>query len=177
VSRFFLIALAVLGITPLASKMLATSQEHVLGTETGSRSFSLHELKAIVMEAVHNIGNHDTSLLAAGVAFYALFALFPALAAATWIFGLLANPATVHDQLNNLRDVVPAEAWQLIDRQLTALTSKSVSFSLDGIISLLVAIYSARAAASSMMSALNVVYGIEENRGFIKTNAVVGGAA
>jgi membrane protein len=73
--------------------------------------------------------------------------------------------------------VVPAEAWQLIDRQLTALTSKSVSFSLDGIISLLVAIYSARAAASSMMSALNVVYGIEENRGFIKTNAVVGGAA
>ena len=53
----FLIALAVLGITPLASKMLATSsaQEHVLGTETGSRSFSLYELKAIVMETVHNI--------------------------------------------------------------------------------------------------------------------------
>ena len=173
-SRFFLIALAVLGITPLASKMLATSsaQEHALGSETGSRSFSLHELKAIVMETVHNIGNHDTSLLAAGVAFYALFALFPALAAATWIFGLLANPATVHDQLNNLRDVVPAEAWQLIDQQLTTLTSKSASFSLAGIISLLVAIYSARTAASSMMGALNVVYSIEENRGFIKTNAI-----
>jgi len=132
VSRFFLIVLAVLGITPLASKMLATSsaQKHALGIETGSRSFSVHELKAIVMESVHNIGNHDTSLLAAGVAFYALFALFPALAAATWIFGLLANPATVHDQLNNLRDVVPAEAWQLIDQQLTTLISKSASFGL-----------------------------------------------
>ena len=124
------------------------------------------------METVHNIGNHDTSLLAAGVAFYALFALFPALAAATWIFGLLANPATVHDQLNNLRDVVPAEAWQLIDQQLTTLTSKSASFSLAGIISLLVAIYSARTAASSMMGTLNVVYGIAENRGFIKTNTI-----
>ena len=124
------------------------------------------------METVHNIGNHDTSLLAAGVAFYALFALFPALAAATWIFGLLANPTTVHHQLNNLRDVVPAEAWQLIDQQLTTLASKSVSFSLAGIISLLVAIYSARTAASSMMGALNVVYGIAENRGFIKTNTI-----
>ena len=68
--------------------------------------------------------------------------------------------------------MVPAEAWQLIDQQLTTLTSKSASFSLAGIISLLVAIYSARTAASSMMGALNVVYGIAENRGFIKTNAI-----
>jgi len=163
-----------LGILPLASKMLATSstQEHALGTETGSRSFSLHELKAIVMDTFANVGKHDTSLLAAGVAFYAMFALFPALAAATWIFGLVANPATIHDQLNSLRGVLPQEAWQIIDTQLNTLTSKSTSFSLAGIIGLLIAIYSARAAASSMMGALNVVYSTEDERGFIKTNAI-----
>jgi len=163
-----------LGILPLASKMLATSstQEHALGAETGSRSFSLHELKAIVMDTFANVGKHDTSLLAAGVAFYAMFALFPALAAATWIFGLAANPATIHDQLNSLRGVLPQEAWQIIDTQLNTLTSKSTSFSLAGIIGLLIAIYSARAAASSMMGALNVVYSTEDERGFIKTNAI-----
>ena len=163
-----------LGILPLASKMLATSstQEHALGTETGSRSFSLHELKAIVMDTFANVGKHDTSLLASGVAFYAMFALFPALAAATWIFGLVANPATIHDQLNSLRGVLPQEAWQIIDTQLNTLTSKSTSFSLAGIIGLLIAIYSARAAASSMMGALNVVYSTEDERGFIKTNAI-----
>jgi len=163
-----------LGILPLASKMLATSstQEHALGTETGSRSFSLHELKAIVMDTFANVGKHDTSLLASGVAFYAMFALFPALAAATWIFGLVANPATIHDQLNSLRGVLPQEAWQIIDTQLNTLTSKSTSFSLAGIIGLLIAIYSARAAASSMMGALNVVYSTEDERGFIKTNVI-----
>ena len=42
-SRFFFFFFSVLGITPLASKMLATSstQEHALDTETDSRSFSL----------------------------------------------------------------------------------------------------------------------------------------
>jgi membrane protein len=176
-SRYFLLALAVLGITPLASKMLATSsapgtRHYAIGHETRPRSFSFQELKTILMDTLHNVGHHDASLLAAGVAFYALFAVFPALAAATWIFGLLANPATVHDQLNNLREVLPGEAWQLIDQQLTTLTSQSATFSLAGIVSLLIAIYSARAAASSMMGALNVVYGIEETRGFIKTNAL-----
>jgi membrane protein len=176
-SRFFLLALAVLGTMPLASKMFSTTSANrthsqSIGTEASSRSLSLSELKTIVMDTLRNIGKHDASLLAAGVAFYALFALFPALAAATWIFGLLANPATVHDQLNTLRDVLPGEAWQLIDQQLTTLTSKSSTFSLTGIVSLLIAIYSARTAAASMMGALNVVYGIEETRGFIKTNAI-----
>ena len=186
-SRFFLLALAVLGTMPLASKMFSTTSANRThsqsnGTEASSRSLSLSELKTIVMDTLRNIGKHDASLLAAGVAFYALFALFPALAAATWIFGLLANPATVHDQLNTLRDVLPGEAWQLIDQQLTTLTSKSSTFSLTGIVSLLIAIYSARTAAASMMGALNVVYGIEETRGFIKaivdseSNQILGAA-
>jgi len=42
----------------------------------------------------------------------------PALAAATWIFGLVANPESIHDQLNNLRGVLLQEAWQIIDTQL-----------------------------------------------------------
>jgi membrane protein len=175
--RFFLLAVAVLGAMPLASKMLAAGSAD--RTHSGAVRpapavswLDFHELKAIVTDTFAGIGKHDTSLLAAGVAFYALFALFPALAAATWVFGLLANPATIHDQLNNLREVLPQEAWQLIDQQLNTLTSKSVSFSLTGIVSLLIAIYSARTAASSMMGALNVVYGLEETRGFIKSNAL-----
>jgi len=173
----FLLAIAVLGATPLASRMLAGAparrmDSHAPGSETGAHRFDFHELKTIVMDTFSNIGKHNASLLAAGVAFYAMFALFPALAAATWIAGLLVDPATIHDQLNKLREMLPQEAWQIVERQLTALASKSASFSLTGIISLSIAIYSARAAASSMMGALNVVYATEETRGFIKINAI-----
>ena len=175
--RLLLLAVALLGTRPLASKMLATASANhahspAVGRPASGHWLDLPELKTIVMDTFANVGKHYTSLLSAGVAFYAMFALFPALAAATWIFGLVANPESIHDQLNNLRGVLPQEAWQIIDTQLNTLTSKSTSFSLAGIVGLLIALYSARTAASSMMGALNVVYGIEENRGFIKTNAI-----
>jgi membrane protein len=173
----FLLTIAVLGAIPLVSKMLATApahrtDSHAPASETTARRFDFGELKTILTHTFRNIGKHNASLLAAGVAFYAMFALFPGLAAATWIAGLLVDPGTIHNQLNNLRDVLPQEAWQIVDTQLTTLASKSTSFSLTGIFSLVVAIYSARAAASSMMGALNVVYGTEDTRGFIKTNAI-----
>jgi membrane protein len=119
------------------------------------------------------MGADELSLLAAGVGFYALFAIFPGLGAATWLFGLLADPNTIQQQMDSLRDVVPAEAYDLIQKQLISLTSKqSTGFSLTGITSLLIALYSARLAASSMMQALNEVYKVKETRGFIETNAI-----
>ena len=117
------------------------------------------------------IGSNQVGLLAAGVAFYALFALFPGLGAATSLFSLLADPHSIQQQANNLREVVPGEAYKLIQQQLVALTSKSsTGLSVAGIVSLLIALYSARLAASSMMQALNVIYKVEETRGFITTN-------
>jgi membrane protein len=173
----FLLVVAALGAMPLASKLLSDASGRsrhsaVTGREARGRGFDFHELKSVVMETISNIGKHNSSLLAAGVAFYAMFAVFPALAAATWIFGRLANPAAIQGQLNNLRGVLPQEAWQIIETQLSTLTSQNTSFSLAGIAGLLIAIYSARTAASSMMGALNVVYGSEDTRGFIKTNAL-----
>ena len=145
---------------------------HARAQKSGAQVSTFQHIKDILIRVFTGIGDHGTSLLAAGVAFYALFALFPALGAATWIFGLLANPGTIHSQLNSLQGVLPAEAWKLVDQQLNTLTSKSTSLSLAGGFSLFIAIYSARLAASSMMEALNRVYGLKETRGFITTNAI-----
>lgn len=134
--------------------------------------FGFKDVKDILLRAYRDMGKHRTSLLAAGLAFYALFAIFPGLGAVTWLFGLFANPATIHGQLENLKGVVPAEAWQIIDRQIGELTKNSTSISVAGIVALLVALYSARAAASSMMEALNAVYEIPETRGFLAANGI-----
>jgi membrane protein len=171
-SRTFLLAFAAAAATPLVSKLLVPRHAARIAKQCPRyRNRSVfHDLKSIVIATVKSSGEHDISLLSAGVAFYALFALFPALAAATWIFGLVANPAAIHEQLATMHDVLPQEAWQLIDQQLTALTTRSVTFSLTGLIGLGVAFYSARLAASSMIGALNKVYGIRETRGFIALN-------
>ena len=136
-------------------------------------SFSWKQWKSLLFLLYKAISSEQVGLLAAGVAFYALFALFPGLGAATWLFSLLADPTTIQQQAEQLRDVVPAEAYKLIEQQLIALASKnSPGFSVAGVVSLLVALYSARLTASSMMQALNVIYKVEETRGFIRTNAI-----
>jgi membrane protein len=174
--RFFLLLVAALAATPLVSKLISASpnsgtfQVANQAQRERSRLFGFGAIKDILLRVYRGNGEHGLSLLAAGVAFYALFAIFPALGAATWIFGLLSDPATIHNQLDGLRDVLPAEAWNAVDQQLRTLAARSSSFSLTGIASLLIALFSARAAASSMIQALNTVFGVRETRGFIKTN-------
>jgi membrane protein len=175
------VALALAAATPLISRVLSESPASGggrAGALAAARdraspfSFDWAQWKSLLTRVYEAIGADQLSLLSAGVAFYALFAIFPGLGAATWLFGLLADPSTIQQQLGSIRDVVPAEAYKLIEQQLVSLTSKSgAGFSLAGVISLFVALYSARLAASSMMQALNAVYKVEETRGFVQANA------
>jgi len=115
----------------------------------------------------------NISLLAAGVAFYSLLAIFPGLTFLVAMFGLMADPGEVQRQLQNVRDVLPSDAWQAINTQLTLLTNQtSASLSIASVLSLTLAFINARLAVYAMMSALNVVYKREETRSFFTTNAI-----
>jgi membrane protein len=118
------------------------------------------------------IGRDHIGLLAAGAAFYMLFAVFPALGAASWMFGLLADPGTLREALNEAKSLLPEEASNLIQQQLATVTSQPTGFSWAGLLSLALTLFSARVAASSLMDALNVIYNENETRGFLKTNSI-----
>ena len=129
--------------------------------------------KAVLVETFNAAGQNHLGLLAAGVAFYMFFAIIPGLGVAVWLLGLLTNPAAIQGEADNLRDVLPQEALSLIQQQLIALTSRqSGGVSLPGLINLVIALFTARTAASSMIEALNHVYGVQETRGIIKVNAI-----
>jgi membrane protein len=111
----------------------------------------------------------NISLLAAGVAFYALLAVFPGLAALISIYGLLADPSDVPQQIHLLSGLLPQEATVILDDQMKAITSQpATALSLGVIFSLLIAIWSATRGIFSLMMALNTVYGEHEKRGVIK---------
>lgn len=115
----------------------------------------------------------NISLLAAGVAFYALAALFPGLAFIIAMFGLLTNPAEIQQLLLNVKDVLPKEAWDALNTQLLVLTQQSsASLSLASIVSLVLALMNARLGAYAMIGALNVVYKRPETRSFAYTNMI-----
>jgi membrane protein len=107
-------------------------------------------------------------LLAAGVAFYAFLAIFPALIAVVSIYGLFADPSTIANQLNSLTATLPEEAARVISDQVTALSTRRQTLGISLVLSLLIALWSASAGTSNLLTAINVAYNAEEKRGFVK---------
>jgi membrane protein len=132
-----------------------------------------HDWKKLFSRTLHGISNNHVDLYAAGIAFYMLLSLFPALGALTWLLGLLIDPSAIKHIPGYLHDVVPAEAIDLIQNQLTALTAKTgAGLSIVGIANAAIALFTARNAEASMIEALNTIYKVEDTRTFVKLNAI-----
>jgi len=115
----------------------------------------------------------NLSLVAAGVAFYALLAIFPAIAAIVSIYGLVADPQTVEQQLAAISHVLPEQARSIIEEQLTRVTSgASTALGFGAILGLLLTIWSANKGTQSLITALNIVYDEEEKRGFVRLTLI-----
>ncbi|WP_428391756.1 YihY/virulence factor BrkB family protein [Lichenicoccus sp.] len=109
----------------------------------------------------------------ASVTFYTLLAIFPALATLVSLYGLIANPKTISDQLSALSGVLPGGGMQILREQIASLTSKpSTGLGLRAVIGLLTSIWSANAGMKSLFDALNVVYDEKEKRSFIVLTAL-----
>jgi membrane protein len=106
---------------------------------------------------------------AAGVTFYTLLALFPALAALISIYGLFADPATISEHLGMLGSVVPGGGMEIVNEQVRRITAKGeTTLGFGAIIGLAVSLWSANQAMKAIVDALNIVYGEQEKRGFFR---------
>ncbi|WP_434064269.1 YihY/virulence factor BrkB family protein [Pararhizobium gei] len=113
------------------------------------------------------------TLIAAGVAFFILLALFPALAALVSLYGFIADPQTMANHITFLADVLPPGAFDMIITQLNVLVQqKNSSLSLTFLASLAIALWSANSGVKALFDAMNIAYGEAEKRGFIHLNAM-----
>jgi membrane protein len=126
----------------------------------------------ILWRTGQRISIDNTTIVAAGVAFYAFVAVVPALAATIGIYGLISDPAAVSNQITSFAKVLPHEVLPLIEQQLKRITSNTHAASLSTVIGLLIALYSAASATKSLIQGLNICYGEREKRSFIKLNVV-----
>jgi membrane protein len=108
-------------------------------------------------------------LVAAGVAFYGLLALFPAITALIAISGLLIEPSRMVAQVDSLSGLVPEDVITIVTRQATAVAnSRQDGLGFAVLFGLLIAFYSASTGMASLMQGLNIAYDEKETRGFIK---------
>ena len=116
-------------------------------------------------------GKKNLSLVAGGVTYYLLLALFPALAALVSVYGLVADPADMAKSVQSLSGMLPPSTVTLIGtglRQLVSASSRSLG--LGAVIGIGIAIWSSVRGMTGMMTALNIAYAQPERRGFIRFN-------
>jgi len=119
-----------------------------------------------------NVGDHRILALAAGMTYYSILAIFPALAALVSIYGLFSDPGSIAKHLDQISGFVPGGAVEVASEQLKRMTSKgNQTLGLTFVIGLAVSLWSANAAMKSLFDTLNIVYGEREKRGFLKLNA------
>jgi membrane protein len=126
--------------------------------------------KDVIWRSTREIDNDGVLDLAAGVAFWGLFALFPALVAVVSIYGLLADPADVAGQLNRFTHALPQAVRVLITQQLTEVHRGSVLGLRVGLVaSLVVALFTASGGVTAVMRGINRAYDEKETRGWLRT--------
>ena len=107
--------------------------------------------------------------LAGGVAFFALIALVPAMIALVSLFGLVADPADVQEQVNDSLAGAPAEVQDLVQSQLEGVTDASgAGLGIGLAVGVAVALWSASAGMLNLIGALNRVYDERESRKFVR---------
>ncbi|MDQ7734773.1 YihY/virulence factor BrkB family protein [Halomonas sp. SpR1] len=128
----------------------------------------------IVWRVVRAARRNRLTMLAAGVAFYALLALFPTIAAVISLWGLLFDPYEAGQQLYEISRFMPPDAAELIDKQAQQVveSAKSGSF-LGALAGLLIAMFIASKSVAVLVIGLNVVYGEAEERSLLHRAVVL----
>jgi membrane protein len=112
-------------------------------------------------------------LLAAGVAFYALLSLAPALTALSGVYGLVADPAEAVGHVRDLLAAAPREVRELVQEQLTAAAERDRGEAIVAIVfGTLLALWSASSGVRHLIAAINTAYDEEETRGFLKVRGL-----
>jgi membrane protein len=155
---------------------LSIQLERAQESGRGRRSSSPLDLpwkgwKDILWRTANQASEDRLFAIAAGVVFFTLLALFPAITALVSCYGLLAKPDTIRDNLSFVASVMPAEAFSIVQDQVARVVSKGGGkLSVGFVFGLALALWSANAGMKALIDALNIVYEEEEKRGFIRLN-------
>ena len=129
--------------------------------------------KDILWRTYERIGEDRLLAVAAGVVFYGLLALFPAVTALVSLYGLFAKASTINEHMAAVTGLLPDSAVSIVQDQVNRLAAKGdakLGFGFGA--GLAIALWSANSGMKAIFDALNVVYEEREKRGFIKLNLV-----
>ena len=119
------------------------------------------------------VGRDNVSLIAAGIAFYGLLAVFPGIAACMALAGLVTEPDMIVRQFETYGQLLPQQAAAIIVGQASEVAgSREGGLGLAALVSLLITVYSSSKGIRSIIQGLNVAFGVSERRNIVRLYAL-----
>jgi membrane protein len=130
-------------------------------------------IRQFFLTLYRRISDDRVLAISAGVTFYALLAIFPAIAAVVAVYGLFVSMTTINADLSSVASLLPGGAVQVVGEQIRHVASKgSSTLGLTALAGIAISIWSANSGVKAMFDALNIVLKERETRGFLRLNAV-----
>jgi membrane protein len=168
------------GAAPGAAAGAGAPPEHttdpgqVRGAERGRQADQPQQIPPkgwmdIAKRTAKEVKADQVPLLSAGVAFYGLLSLFPAIIAMVSIYGLVASPDTVRNQIASLTRMLSSQTSSLLTQQIQQITSGAGgALSVALVLGVLTALWSASSGMKALITGVNLAYDETETRKFVK---------
>jgi len=140
------------------------------------REISPRGWKDVLWRAWGQVSDQNLFLIAGGVTYAVLLALFPGLAALVSVYGLVFDAGQIERQVAALSGILPAQTQDLLIQELHSLVQASHgTLGLAAIVGFLLALWSTSRGMSGLITAVNIAYQEKEHRGFFKFNLITFG--
>ncbi len=151
------------------------TREQVRAAEAGGGNgatrpaeFEVRDWQRVAARIWTNIGAHSLSIIAAGIAFFGVFSIFPAIAALIALYGLVSDPAEIGYSLKQVEPFLPPDTYSILERQVTDLArTGSTTLGAASAISIGLALWSARMGVNALIRGLNIVYAENDRRNYV----------
>lgn len=133
----------------------------------------LHGLKDVLWSAWREVSDQNLFLIAGGVTYAILLAMFPGLAALVSLYGLVFDPGQIERQVMALSGALPVQTQELLSQELHNLAqAPGGTLGFTAVAGLLLALWSASRGTSGLITAINIAYEEKESRSFVKFNLI-----
>jgi membrane protein len=130
-------------------------------------------IRDVFWRVVREVSEDRVTLIAAGVTFYLLLAIFPALGALVSLYGLVADPASIFDHLHAIAGVLPPGALDIFADQIKVLSAqRQGTLGLTFFVGFAIALWSTHSGTLALFDVMNVAYEEKEKRGFVRLNLI-----
>jgi membrane protein len=133
---------------------------------------SFRDWRAIFVRAFKGFRDHNGTMLASALAYATFFAIPSVLLVTVGVFTLVVGPGTISSLMTHFSHVMPAEATSLLGESLHRLDQHPSTGIAMTIVGLVLAVWATTGAMTTYMTAINLAYGREDRRRFVRKRLV-----